>query len=136
MTNKTDVASTPKYVLRSEGQPFHSKIESGDPKMSCAFIYGFSDKAIYDKFIKNAKQPLTPYPLVQGYLASQIAEANSADTGEVSGRLVVIDATDPTQTIVFAATMAAVLAAQQEKAKQVSIELELTFNPETGGYLK
>lgn len=132
MTNKTDFASSPKYVLKSEGQPLCSTLNLDDPNTSCTCVYGFSDKSIYDQFNKNAKQPLVPYPLVQGYLANQIAEAESAGTEG----LVILDATDPTQSVVSAATMSAVLNAQQEQAKQVAIEFELSFNSETGSYLK
>ena len=136
MTNKTDFADTPKYVLRDEGQPVHTTINFEDPKTSCTCVYGFSDKRIFDEFNKNAKQHLTPYPLVQGYLTNQIAEAETAGMQGIGIGLVILDATDPTQAVVSAATMAAVLGAQQEKTKQVPIELELVFSSETGGYLK
>ena len=136
MTNKTDVASTPKYVLKSGGQPLCAMLNLDDPKTSCKCVYGFSDKAIYDQFIQNAKQPLTPYPLVPGYLANQIAEAELAGMDGVRTGLVILDATDPAQPVVSAATMAAVLDTQQQQAKQVSIELELSFDAAAGSYLK
>ena len=136
MTNETDFANTPKYVLRDEGQPVHTTLNVDDSNTSCTCVYGFSDKRIFDEFNKNAKQHLTPYPLVQGYLANQITEAESAGMKGIGIGLIILDATAPTQAKVSAATMAAVLGAQQEKAKQVPIELELVFSSETGGYLK
>ncbi|MDB2686831.1 hypothetical protein N9Y42_06425 [Mariniblastus sp.] len=136
MTKKTDFASTPKYVLKSEGQPLCSTLDLTDPKSSRTCVYGFSDKSIYDQFIKNAKQPLTPYPLVHGYLTNQIAEVESAGKNGAGIGLIILDATDPKQPTVSAATVKAVLAAQQEKATQVQVELQLVFNSETGGYLK
>ena len=136
MTNKTGFSNTPKYVLKSEGQPLCATLNLDDSKSSCTCVYSFSDKLIYDQFIKNAKQPLTPYPLVQGYLANQIAEAESAGTDGVTAGLVILDATDPTQPVVSAATMAAILDAQRGQAKQVAIELELSFNSAAGSYQK
>ena len=136
MTNKTDFANTPKYILKSEGQPALLTIDPDDPKTSCTCVYGFSDKPTFDQFIKNAKHALTPYPLVQGYLANQIAEAESNGKSGTSLGLVILDATDPKQPVVFATTMATVLDAQRVKANQIRIEMELVFNSKTGGYLK
>ncbi len=136
MTNDTDFTSTPKYVLKSGNQPIYPTINFDDPETSCICVYGFSDKPIYDKFIKNANQLLTPYPLVKGFLANQIAEVDSAGMNGVSIGLVILDATDLTQPVVSAATMSAVFDAQQEKAKHVPIEFELVFNSKSGCYLK
>ena len=135
MTNKTNF-DTPKYVLKSGNQPIALTINSDDPTASCVCVYGFSDKLIFDAYKKNDKQPLIPYPLVKGYLANQIATAESAGKKGADTGLVILDATGPTQPTVFAATMAAVLNAQEENTKQVPIEFELIFNSETDCYFK
>jgi hypothetical protein len=134
MPKKTDFANTPCYVLRSGNQPIYPTINFDDPDTNCVCVYSFSDKPNYDKFIKSAGQLLTPYPLVKGYLSNQIAEIDSSDTNGVCLGLVILDATDLAQPVLSAATMAAVLLAQQEKAKQVPIEFELVFDPETTSY--
>ena len=77
-------------------------------------IYGFSDKQPYDLFCANCELPLTPYPLVKGYLKNQIAESGDAV------HLVVVDAAGPQETQLNAATMNSVLEAQEQKANQVT----------------
>ena len=134
MSKRTGFANTPCYLLRSGNQPIYPTVNFDDPDTNCVCVYGFSDKLIYDKFIKNTKQLLTPYPLVKRYLANQIAEANSAETNGVRLSLVILDATDPAQPVVSVATMAAVLLALQEKAMQIPVELELGFDLVTASY--
>ena len=134
MFQKTDFADTPCYVLKSGNLPIFPKVVGDDPDADCVCVYGFSNKLVYDQFIKNAAQPLTPYPLVNGYLANQIAVIGSDDTNGAGLRLVILDATDPAQPVLTAATMAAVLLAQQEKAKQIPVEFELVYDPETNSY--
>jgi hypothetical protein len=134
MSKRTDFANTPWYVLKSGNQPIHPTIKFNDSDTHCICVYGFSDKPIYDRFIKNTTQELTPYPLLKGFLSSQIDKADSVETEGVCLTLVILDATDPAQPGLFAANMATVLLAQQEKAKQVSIEYELVLDPETTGY--
>ena len=134
MTNKTDFAPTPNYVLRRDNQSICPTIKFDGAETSCVCVYGFSDKPIYDEFIGNSNQPLTPYPLVKGYLANQIEESQSADTKGESLRLVILDATDLKQPVLLAATMATVLQAQQDKAAEVAVECELIFDPDTSCY--
>ncbi len=134
MSPNTVFANTPCYVLKSGNQPICPTINSADPGTHCICVYGFSDKPIYDKFIKLARQLLTPYPLVKRYLANQIAAANAAENNGIYLSLVILDATDPTQPVLPAATMAVVLRAQQEKARQVPVEYRLRFDPETTSY--
>ena len=137
MTNENRLCQHSQIRVEKRGATgLLTTINLDDLKTNCTCVYGFSDKTIFDEFIKNAKQPLTPYPLVQGYLANQIAEAESAGKNGAGIGLIILDATDPKQPTVSAATMKAVLAAQQEKATQVQVELQLVFNSETGGYLK
>lgn len=134
MTKKTDFANTPCYVLKSGNLPIYPTINFVDPDTNCVCVYGFSGKPIYDKFIKRAGQLLTPYPLVKGFLANQIAEVGSTESKGASLSLVILDATDYEQPVLSAATMAAILLAQQEKAKQVPVEFELVFDSETTSY--
>ena len=134
MTNRTDFAKTPKYVLKSGKQPIHPTINFDDPESNCICVYGFSDKPIYDQFIKNSKQLLTPYPLVEGFLANQIAELDTAAEDRFSIGLVIMDAVDPNQPVVSAATMAAVLDARKAALKKVPVEFEFHFDSETGSY--
>ena len=136
MTKKTALADAPKYVLKSGNQPVAPTVILDDSKKSCVCVYGFSDKRIFDEFNKNSKEQLTPYPLVTGYLANQISAAEAAGADKVAACLVILDAKSPTHPIVSAATMAAVLDGQHEKAKEVPIELELAFNSEKCCYLK
>ena len=134
MSPRTDFANTPWYVLKRGNQPIQLEISSDDPEIQCVCIYGFSDKPVYDAFIKSVAQVLTPYPLVKGFLSSQI---DAADSGKARGdrlQLVILDATDQAQPVLLAATMATVLLAQQEQAKQVPAEYELVFDPEIAGY--
>jgi hypothetical protein len=134
MSTEKRFAPTPCYMLKSGKQAIYPTIDFDDPVTHCVCVYGFSGKPIYDKFIQTAGQLLTPYPLVQGYLSNQVAVVNSAETkGDCLG-LVILDATDLAQPVLSAATMATVLLAHQEKAKQVSIEYEFVFDPGTAKY--
>ncbi len=130
MTQKSVQANTPSYVLKQGNQSISPTILLADPNASCVCVYGFSDKPIYDEYIKGNSAALTPYPLVKGYLSNQIDSADS-DGGL---RLVILDATDDAQPVLAATTMATVLLAQQQNEKQVSIEFELVFDPESAGY--
>lgn len=134
MPKRKDFVNIPCYVLKSGNQTIYPTINFDDPDTHSVCIYGFSDKPIYDKFIKSADQALTPYPLVKGYLSNQVDEAASIKDGGDCRRLVILDAIDQAQPVLSAATMATVLLAYQEKAKQVRIEFELVFDPETTGY--
>lgn len=134
MSKRTDSANTPRYVLRNGNQAIYPSIRFDNPDTDCVCVYGFSGKAIYDKFIKSTEQALTPYPLVAGYLLNQIDDTCSDEAPGDRPRLVILDATDQAQPVLLVATMATVLLAQQEGVKQVSVEYELVFDPETTGY--
>lgn len=131
-----NTGKTPNYVLRSDNKPFSPAIEFADPKnetenendTNCVCVYGFSDKPIYDSFLKSVSQLLTPYPLVKGFLQREITEGEEAATLGHSMRLVVLDAADLSQPILKVATMAAVLRAMQENEKQVPVEYELAYD--------
>lgn len=134
MTKTARFANTPSYVLKSGNQPIYPTIDFDDPDTSCSCVYGFSDKPIYDKFIKGADQLLTPYPLVKGFLTKMIDDQDSRESKRVCPGYVILDATDGGQPVLAAATIATVLLAHQEKSKQVPIEVELIFDPDTASY--
>ena len=134
MTKTARLANTPYYVLKSGNQPIYPTIDFDDPDTSCSCVYGFSDKPIYDKFIKGADQLLTPYPLVEGYLTKMIENQNSCESKCVCPGYIILDATDGGQPVLAAATIATVLLAHQEKLKQIPIEVELTFDLDTASY--
>ncbi len=129
MTLGTAFASTPCYVLKNGSQPISATTHPDNKKCTC--VYGFSDKPVYDQFIKNADELLTPYPLVIGYLSNQIEASESADDDLL---LVILDARGAKQPVLAAATMETVLAAKKNKEEQVSVEFELTFDPGTNSY--
>lgn len=134
MSQRTVFTNTPHYLLKSGNQAIYPTINLEDPNTNCICVYGFSEKPIYDKFIRSASQLLTPYPLVQGYLSNQLGESASDDTSGDCLRLVILDATDQFQPVLFATTMKSVLKAQQDDSIQVPVEFELVFDPETSGY--
>ena len=121
-------ASTPNYVLIDGTLRLGPKIVSSDVGLECSAIYGFSDKGPYDKFCANSQQSLKPYPLVKGYLRNQI------DAPGDSLRLVVIDAASPNDPCLHAATIEAVLEAQESRAAHVTAAYRLTFDEEATAY--
>ncbi len=129
MTLGTALANTPCYVLKNGSHSLAPKIHPDDTK--CVCVYGFSNKSIYDQFINDASEWLTPYPLVKGYLSNQIESAGS--DGDLL-QLVILDACTGTQPVLAAATMEAVLKARQRSEDQVSIAYELIFDTETNSY--
>ena len=134
MTNTARFANTPHYVLKSGNQTIYPTIDSDDPDVSCSCVYGFSDKPIYDTFIKGADQLLTPYPLVMGYLNKIIDDQASCASKRACPGYVILDATDGGQPVLAAATISAVLLAHQEKSNQVPIDIELVFDSDTASY--
>lgn len=133
-----NTGKTPNYVLRSDNKPFSPAIEFADTEnetdANCVCVYGFSDKPIYDTFLKSVSQLLTPYPLVKGFLQREITEGEEAATLGHSMRLVVLDAAHLSQPILKVATMVAVLRAMQENEKQVPVEYELAYEAGTQSY--
>jgi len=121
-------ASTPNYVLIDGTLRLGPKIVSSDAGLECSAIYGFSGKGPYDKFCANSQQSLKPYPLVKGYLRNQI------DAPGDSLKLVVIDAASPSEPYLYAATIEAVLEAQESLAARVTAAYRLTFDEEATAY--
>jgi hypothetical protein len=124
----TVAASTPNYVLIEGNLRIGPKIVPFDAGIECSAIYGFSDKGPYDKFCANSQLALKPYPLVNGYLRSQI------DAPDDCLKLVVIDAVGPSEPCLHAATIEAVLEAHETHAAHVTAAYRLTFDEEANAY--
>ena len=128
MPLSTVAASTPNYVLIDGNLRIGPKVVPADAGMECSAIYGFSDKRPYDKFCVNSQLALKPYPLVKGYLRNQI------DAPDDSLKLVVIDATGPSEPYLRAATIEAVLEAQESHAVHVTAAYRLTLDEGATAY--
>lgn len=128
MPISTAVAGTPKYVLMEGNRPIGPDVVPFDLGRDCLPVYGFSNPGAYDKFRSSANRPLIPYPLVKVYLRMQ---AGAAGDGL---KLVVLDAAGPRKSPLCAATMDAVLKAQETGERQVTAEYRLTFDQEAGAY--
>lgn len=128
MPLSTVAASTPNYVLIDGNLRIGPKVLPLDAGMSCSAIYGFSDKGPYDRFCANSRLALKPYPLVKGYLRNQI------DAPGDSLKLVVIDAAGPGEPYLHAATLKAVLEAQETHAAHVTTAYRLTFDEGANAY--
>ena len=128
MPMSTVAASTPNYVLIDGNLRIGPKVVPLDAGTECSAIYGFSDKGPYDKFCTNSQQALKPYPLVKGYLRNQM------DAPGDSLKLVVIDAAGPSEPYLHAATIEAVLEAQESRAAHVTAAYRLTFDEEANAY--
>ena len=122
------LANTSYYVLLDGARRLGPKLLPLHGGTECVAIYGFSDKQPYDLFCANCDLPLTPYPLVKGYLINQIAD--SGDTIQ----LVVVDAAGPQEAQLNAATMDSVLEAMEQDANQVTLSFRLTLDPESQAY--
>jgi hypothetical protein len=108
-----DEASVPRFVLLDERRRIGPEALPSASGLEYSICYGFSDKAMYERFRGNSPRPLTPYPLVQTFLRAEAAKPQG------SGSLVAIDATGPDDLHLHAATAAAVLAAHEQKTATV-----------------
>lgn len=121
-------ADTPTYVLMDGNRrigPYVVQLPSG---INCSPIYGFSTKGAYDKFSMNSELALKPYPLVKGYLRMRVGASDN------DLKLVILDAAGPREPRLRAATMEAVLKAQETGTTQVTAEYQLMFDQESRDY--
>jgi len=125
MPTNVDVADTPFYVLLEGSQRIGPHVAGSESE---SFIYGFSDNGLYHKFCANSELSLTPYPLVKGYLRDQV--------GVTCVKFIVIDAEGPQQTSLRAATVKAVLEAQERRSPQVAAPYCLIYDKEANAYRK
>jgi hypothetical protein len=123
------VANTPHYVLMDGNRRIGPKVARLHSGIECAPIYGFSGKGPYDKFLMNSQLVLTPYPLVTVYVRDQAGAPGDAL------QLVVVDAAGPREPCVYAATMEAVLEAQENRTTHVTAGYQLTFDRQANTYL-
>ena len=121
-------AGTPYYVLMESNRRIGPKVVQLPAGMECAPIYGFSDKGTYDNFCMNGQLGLTPYPLVKRYLLNQV------DAPGDGLKLVVVDAAGPCEPYLHAATMEAVLEAQEDRTTHVTAAYRLVFDQEADAY--
>jgi len=129
-SNLTSIAPlrTPGYVLLNDKTRLAPTVQPLRSGRKCIGLYGFSDKAPYDTFRASSKLPLTPFPLVKGYLQTLI-ESVANDL-----HLVIVDACGPNETQVRAATMEAVLRAEKSHLSVVAVEYTLAFDEESNTY--
>ncbi|GAA5507682.1 hypothetical protein Rcae01_03139 [Novipirellula caenicola] len=127
-TMNTTPVATPYYVLIFDKSRIGPTLTAAESASSYQVIYGFSDKKPYDTFCANSPRPLTPYPLVKGYLQSQIEMAPDVI------HLVVVDATGPHDAVLYAATMQSVFDSQKTQNPQVTASFRLTLNADNESY--
>jgi hypothetical protein len=119
---------TPYYVLMDGKRRLSPEVVPFPSGTECSVVYGFSDKACYDKFCANSQLALVPYPLTRFYLQDQ------ADTPGDRINLVVVDAASPNEPCLRAGTMEAVLQGQEDRTLHVTAAYDLTFDPEAAAY--
>ena len=122
------LGATPYYVLMDGSRRIGPKAVPLLSGIECSPIYGFSDKDPYDRFCMNSQLALTPYPLVKGYLRNQASAPDDVL------KLLVIDAAGPRDACLHAATMEAVLEAQENRMTHVSAAYQLVFDQQAEAY--
>ncbi len=111
----------PRYVLRSgPGLAGPDVMSASEGESKAISIFGFSGKPQYDAFLGHSVGLLTPYPLVKRYLQDQL------DLSGDALKLVVLDATDPAQSIMYAATMQSVIEAMGANLKSMNATHQMT----------
>ena len=122
------VACTPRYVLLDENRPLGPTVLPLDSGVKCSVIYGFSGKGPYDRFCGNSDRALRPYPLVEGYLRNRIDESGD------DLKLIVLDADGPRERCLNAATMEAVLRAQESRNAHLASAQQLVLDQQVNAY--
>ena len=128
MSTNSVVGGTPYYVLMDGFHRIGPAVVKLHTGFECSPVYGFSGKNAYDKFCTNSQLALKPYPLVKGYLRNQ-ARAPSDGLN-----LVVLDAAGPRDVCLHAATMEAVLEAQEKRTTHVTAEYRLILDQTASTY--
>ena len=122
------VVRTPRYVLLDGNRRLGPKVIPLDSEGECSVIYGFSDKGPYDRFCGNSDLALRPYPLVEGYLRNQVGVSD----GDL--KLIVLDADGPRARCLHAATMEAVLQAQENRIAHLTTAYQLVLDQQANAY--
>ena len=128
MPTTATFVDTPYYILMDGKQRLGPKVEPLPSGAECLAVYGFSDKACYDRFCANSQLALVPYPLTRFYLQDQ------TDFPGNNLNLVVVDAAGPQEPCLRAGTMEAVLQSQEDRTLHVTAAYELTLDPEAAAY--
>lgn len=128
MKTPSAYVQTPYYVLMEGKRRVAPEVVPLPLGTLCSVVYGFSDKACYDRFCANSQLALVPYPLTRFYLQNQ------ADTPGDRINLVVVDAAGPHESRLQAGTMEAVLQGQEERTPHVTAAYQLTLDPEAAAY--
>lgn len=128
METSESVAGTPHYVLLEGNRRIGPQVLPPLSEADRAPIYGFSAKTAYDTFRIHCELALTPYPLVTVYLRGEISAAGDGP------RLVVLDAAGPHEHCLHAATMEAVLEAQDNRTAHVTAAYRLLFDEAARAY--
>jgi len=128
MTTTAVIAGTPYYVLLDGNRRIGPRIVPLNSGIECLVVFGFSDKGPYDKFCMKSQLALTPYPLVKDYLRNPVGAS-----GE-SLKLVVVDAPGPGEPCLYAATMEAVLEAQEKRTSLVKAGYRLMLDLQAEAY--
>lgn len=126
--NSLVVAGTPQYVLMDGNCRIGPKSVQLGVGIECVLIYGFSGKGPYDTFCTNSERELKPYPLGKGYLRKQVGAPGDGL------KLVVLDAPGSGESSLRAATMEAVLKAQENNTTHVTAEYQLLFDWDADAY--
>jgi len=74
MTAIASTIPTPFFVLLNAGQRICPIALPVDTETDCNVVYGFADKTPCALLQRSSDQPLTPYPLVQGFLKRKIGQ--------------------------------------------------------------
>lgn len=122
-------APMPRYVLLNGVGPLGPSIGPADTGCERLVVYGFSDKVAYDLYRQQSEQSLTPYPLVKQYLRNHI----QASDDQLA--IVAIDPSSSRDACVRAATMEAVLKAQESRVSQVQVSHCMTLDEESNAYV-
>ncbi|KAA5541744.1 hypothetical protein FYK55_16085 [Roseiconus nitratireducens] len=121
-------APTPAYVLLADKQRVAPKLRVDEARAAIKVIYGFSDKPTYDLFSENSPTPCCPYPLVKGYLRTEL---NALPETLL---LIAIDPPAPAGADLDAATYQSVLKAQETRSDTVAIDYRLKWDPDCQAY--
>jgi len=101
----------PRYVLLRQQKKVGPAFLVSETSPKYEGIYAFTNKVPYDVFCKNSPLGLTPYPLVKRYLQEQCSGTDN------SIKLVIIDATDPSEAKLKAVSMRSVLETMDDETK-------------------
>lgn len=122
-------AKTPKYILRDGNNPICPSIAlQSSSETEAKVVFAFSDKPEYDVFLESGSVSLMPYPLVKRFLSERL------DSDKSSLQLVVIDATESEQPILFAATFQSVLDSLVTGSDSVAVSHQLMLDPSSHSY--